>query len=496
MFDFFKKLAGQTAVYGLSTIIGRLLNYLLVPFYTRIFLPEEYGVVTELYSYVAFLLILLTYGLETGYFRHTSKVKDENVLYSSLLFLLFVSSTLFILLVSFFRYEIAGLIHYSHHSDYILYLALIVALDAFLALPFAKLRFQNKALRFAVIKLANIGLNIGLNLFFYLVLPYLDSDAYGWLLKIFPVTHDVRYVFVSNLAASLLTLVLLLPEIFQFRFRLDFRLMKTVFRYSFPLLLVGLTGMTIDSLDKILLKYLVTIPAGVKDATAYAMAQVGIYGANFKLAVFMSLFIQAFRFAAEPLFFSHSEHKDAKKLYAEVMKYFVIFGLFIFLGITLYLDVVKYFIDEKYFAGLTVVPWLLYAKLFFGMVFNLSIWYKLTDKTIYGLYISLSGATVSIVLNVFLIPKYGYNGSAVAAFCAYLTMILVSYFFSRKFYKIPYAIGEIVIYFLVAEGIYLIFSYFNFITLPFVWSSILFVAFMGFVVWKEKLWQVIRRHFF
>jgi len=495
LFEFFKKLAGQTAVYGLSTIIGRLLNYLLVPFYTRIFLPEEYGVVIELYSYVAFFMILLTYGLETGYFRHTSKVKNENTLYSSLLFFLGISSTLFIALIFILRHKIAVLINYPEQSIYLVYLGIIIGLDAFLALPFAKLRFQNRAFRFVFIKLANISLNVGLNLFFYLVLPQIDTDHFAWLLKILPAVKDVRYVFISNLIASAFTFLLLIPEIFELRFPLDFQLLKKVFSYSFPLLLLGLTGMTMDSLDKILLKYLSPIPGGVQDAAQYALSQVGIYGANFKLAVFMSLFIQAFRFAAEPLFFSHSEHKDAKYLYAAVMKYFVIFGLFIFLGISLYLDIVKNFIDSNYFSGLTVVPWLLYAKLFFGIAFNLSIWYKLSDKTIYGVYISLSGAFVSIALNLILIPIYGFQGAAVTAFFAYLVMIIVSYLLGQKHYPIPYKLLDIFIYFVVAEAIYLVANYFSYLPIHLLFNSFLILAFFIFVVKKEKILPAVMKYY-
>ena len=495
MFEFFKKLAGQTAVYGLSTIIGRLLNYLLVPFYTRIFLPEEYGVVIELYSYVAFFMILLTYGFETGYFRHAVKVESENKLYSGLLFFLGVSSTLFVVLIFILRHKLAVLIHYPDKSIYLLYLGIIIALDAFLALPFAKLRIQNRAFRFVFIKLAGIVLNVGLNLFFYLVLPQLDTNHFAWLLKIIPVTTDVRYVFISNLAASAFTFLLLIPEIIQLRFPLDFSLIRKVFAYSFPLLLLGLTGMTMDSLDKILLKYLTPIPAGIENAAQYAMAQVGIYGANFKLAVFMSLFIQTFRFAAEPLFFSHSEQKDAKYLYAAVMKYFVIFGLFIFLGITMYLDIVKHFIDSNYFSGLSVVPWLLYAKLFFGIAFNLSIWYKLSDKTIYGLYVSLAGAFVAIVLNFILIPIYGFQGAAMTAFFAYLIMIIVSYLLGQKHYPIPYKLFDIFIYFVIAQSLYLIALYFSYLPMHLLLNTFLLFVFLFIVLQKEKIIPALLNNF-
>ena len=498
MFQILKKLVKQTAIYGVSTIVVRMLNYLLVPFYTRIFLPEEYGVITELYAYMGFLLILLTYGLETGYFRHTNLVKDEKSLFSSLLFVLGISSISFVIISSVFSHEIASFIDYQGHSEYILYLCIIIALDAFTALPFARLRYLDKSIYFVLAKLFSVLLNISLILFFYLLVPYLIKfDEYAYLSDIFTDLETVKYVFISNVVTSAFSFVILIPQLRIFTFRLDYKLLKKVMSYSFPLLLVGFTGIGIESLDKILLKHLISVPSHIVDSSRFVMSQIGIYGANFKLAVFMSLFIQAYRFASEPLFFAQAKEGNAKLVYAAMMKYFVIFGLFIFLGIMLYLDIVKIFISETYFEGLFIVPILLIAKLFFGIVFSLSIWYKVTNLTKFGIIISSSGLLVSLIINLIFIPYYSYEASSWAALFAYLTMAVVSYFLSRKFYKISYDFKSIGFYFLSALSIFMLY-YFSkkyFISFWYVYSTVMFALFAAIVVYKENLVVIIRNRF-
>jgi len=456
-----KKLAGQTAVYGMGTIVPRLLNYfLLTPFYTRIFLQGEYGVITELYAYVAFLLVLLTYGMETTYFRFAEKEPDPKKVFSTSLFSLFVTSVAFIVVILFLAQPIATSMEYPNHKEYIILFSLIVAIDAFSAIPFVYLRQQNKPLRFSILKVVNVLVNIGLNFFFLWLCPrILQDDPDSWVRLVYDPDIGVGYAFIANLAASAVTLLLLLPEISRIRAKVDFELLRRMLTYSLPLLVVGLAGMVNEVSDKIIFKFLLIVPDGVEDHKAYVMAQLGIYGASYKLAVLMTLFIQMFRFAAEPFFFSQAREANAKKVYADVMKYFIIFGLFIFLGVMFFLDVVKYFIGPDFWEGLFIVPLVLLANLFMGITFNLSMWYKLNDLTRYGAYIALIGAFVTIMLNIVLVPKFSYLGAAWGHFGTYLVMVLVSYFWGQKYYPIDYPLGRIGFYFLLAILLFLISYY-------------------------------------
>lgn len=456
-----KKLAGQTAVYGMGTIVPRLLNYfLLTPFYTRIFIQGEYGVITELYAYMAFLLVLLTYGMETTFFRFAEKGPDPKKVFSTSLFSLFVTSVTFIVLILIFAQPIATVMEYPHNKEYIILFSLIVAIDAFSAIPFVYLRQKNKAFRFSVLKVINVLINIGLNFFFLWLCPRLhQQDPDSWIRLVYDPSVGVGYAFIANLAASAITLVLLLPEISRIKPGIDLQLLRRMLSYSFPLLIVGLAGMINEVSDKIIFKFLLIVPDGVEDQKAYVMAQLGVYGASYKLAVLMTLFIQMFRFAAEPFFFSQAKESNAKEVYADVMKYFIIFGLFIFLGVMFYLDIIKYFIGPKFWEGLFIVPLILLANLFMGITFNLSMWYKLNDLTHYGAYIALIGAFVTIVLNVLLVPKFSYLGAAWGHFGTYLVMVVVSYFWGQKFYPINYPLARIGFYFLFAMVLFLI-SYF------------------------------------
>ena len=449
----FKKLAGDTAIYGASSIIGRFLNWWLVPYYSFMFLPEEYGVVTNMYAYVAFFLVLLTFGMETSYFRYASKSKNPESVYSTSIISLFFTSFSFVLLATVFRHEIAALIHYPDHPEYIWWFALILAIDAFTAIPFARLRLNNRPIKFAVIKFIFIGFNIGFNLFFISLCPkLLHNNPDSFIKLIYNEEIGVGYVFISNLLASLITLILLIPEIFRTTFSFDGKLLKQMLNYGFPILIVGLTGMVNQNIDKVLLPFL--IPENQDP-----MFQLGVYGASYKLAVLMNMFIQAFRYAFEPFFFARSGSKDDTQVYATVMKYFVIFGLIIFLGMMLYIDLVKIIIDSKYHEGLKVVPLVLMANLFFGIYFTLSLWYKLTDKTRYGAYIALLGSIITLVLNILLIPVMGYMGSAIAVFICFFVMVIISYLMGRKYYPVPYDLKRIGIYFAVALTLYAISVY-------------------------------------
>lgn len=445
----FKRLASDTVIYGTSSIVGRFLNWWLVPYYSFMFLPGEYGVVTNMYAYVAFFLVLLTYGMETSYFRFASKSDDPEKVYSTSLVSLFFTTVSFVLLASVFRHEIASVIHYPDHPEYILWFALILGIDAFTAIPFARLRLNNRPLKFAFVKFVFIGFNIGFNLFFISLCPkVLENNPDSILNLVYSKEIGVGYVFISNLLASVITLILLIPEIFRMSFTFDKTLLKKMLSYGFPILIVGLTGMINQNIDKVLIPFL--IPESKEP-----MFQLGIYGANYKLAVLMNMFIQAFRYAFEPFFFARGGTKDDPKVYATVMKYFVIFGLLIFLGMMLYIDVVKVIISPEYHVGLKVVPIILLANLFFGIYFTLSLWYKLTDKTRYGAYIALVGSAITLILNFALIPEMGYMGSAIAVFTCFLIMMVVSYFLGQKFYPVPYDLKRIAVYFLIAMVIYL-----------------------------------------
>lgn len=451
-----KSLAKDTAVYGLSSIIGRFLNWCLVPLYTKLFLPDEYGVVTFVYTVVALALIVLTYGMETGFFRFANhdRWKDPLEVYSTALISLAVSSTVFIAAVCAFAGPISGAMKCEGHSEYVIIMTVCVAIDAFLALPYSYLRYRSRPIRFATLRLVNIGLNIGLNLFFLLLCP--------WLLKHFPASVDwfydpdfgIGYIFLSNLIASAVNLAMMIPELRGFAWRFNSRLWNEMLRYSAPLLVLGVAGIMNQTVDKLLYPSLAPIKAD-------AMTGLGIYGANYKIAIVMVMFIQAFRFAYEPFIFSQAREKGENKnqAYADAMKYFVIFGLIIFMGVMFYLDIIKYFISPDYFSGLIVVPVIMLAELFFGVFFNLSLWYKLSDKTIWGMWFSLFGLAITVALNIILVPRYGYIGCAVAAFCSYGAMMIASYFIGQHKYPIKYPVGRIASYGLLAAVMYAVGMY-------------------------------------
>jgi len=448
-----KKLLGQTAVYGLSSIVGRLLNYLLVPLYTYTLPTGEYGVVTELYSYVALIFAFLTYGMETTFFRFSETEKEsDKVLSTSSYSLLF--STLFFLGFSWiFRGDIAQWMGYEAQQKYVSWFILIIGLDVLSSIPFAWLRQQNKAMRFAVFKLINISINLGLNLFFILYCPAVIKSGEGHFLYTFVSSFFngeqlVQYIFISNLAASAVTLLLLLPAYKSLKFGFDSSIWKRMMPYALPILVVNITGLIPISMDKILL------PDLFNGSSEEAMQQLGIYGANAKIAVIMLLFIQTFRYAADPFFFSEAKNKDAKITYAKVMHWFVILGSFIFLSVMLFIDVIQYFVGSSYREGLYVVPILLMGNLSLGIYYNLSFWYKLTNKTIYGAWFSIVGAVISIALNFILVPQFGIMGSAWSVFAAYLVPTILSFYFGRKYFPIPYKVWAILLYPVIVVAIY------------------------------------------
>jgi O-antigen/teichoic acid export membrane protein len=497
-----KQLAGQTAIYGLSSILGRVIGYLLIPLYTRVFLPAEYGISNELYAYSSLLLVLITYGMETAFFRFSETEKDRSRVFSTALISLLASTAFFIILAFIFAKPVAGMIRYSNHIEYVIWFALIVSMDALAAIPFAHLRAANKATRFATIKLINIFFYIGLNLFFLLLCPYLLKKGLftGFIDLIYNKEIGVGYIFISNLIASALTIVLLLPEYLGITYTFDRVLWKRMMRYALPLLVVGFAGIINETMDRIFLKFL--LPRDI------SMAQVGIYGACYKISLIMTIFIQAFRFAADPFFFAKAKERDAKKIYADVMKYFVIICAFIFLVVMLYIDVIKYFVGKEYYltltpinggaisnwlfgseiSGLQIVPVLLIANMCLGIYYNLSIWYKLTDKTTFGAYISIFGAVVTIILNVWWIPIIGYMGSAWATLICYASMMVVSFVYGQKHYHVNYNMKKLLEYIGLSLALFFISKYIHFEKhiIQYIFNTFLLLIFIAFLFFSEK----------
>ncbi|PHQ80360.1 MAG: polysaccharide biosynthesis protein [Thalassobium sp.] len=450
-----KKLASQTAVYGLSSIVGRSLNYLLTPLYTSTFSTDQYGIITEMYAYVAFLIVILTYGMETACFRFaTLPGMDKKKVFSTATVSLFVTTLLFLGMATMFSEPIANWLQYPNHQEYIIWFALIIGLDAMSAIPMAKLRANDQALRFAMVNLVSVAVNIGLNLFFlvYCKMQYDPDTPHALIDAVYNPEIGVGYVFISNLIASAVKFVMLLPEMLYGRFGFDIKLWKPMLKFAYPLIFVGIAGIINETLDRIMLKdILITqqMDAGMnaQDANHYAMSQLGIYGACYKLAILISMFVQAYRYAAEPFFFNQEKEKGSKKLYAKIMTYLVIVVSLFFLGIMLNLHLVKYFIpNPAYWEGLKVVPILLMAYVFYAIYVNSAFWYKLAQKTHYGTIISAVGAALTIGINYAFIPTYGYMACAWATLIAYVTMSVISYFLGQKHYPIPYNLKKIGLY--------------------------------------------------
>jgi len=473
-----KKFAGQAFVYGLSSIIPRFLSYLLVPIYARIFLPNEYGVIADLYAIVAILNIIVTYGMETAFFKFSNQSEFRNV-YSTAFFSLLFSSSLFLFLGLIFNKNIAAFIDYSGNPEYIVYFILIIFFDAICAIPFVKLRNDNKALKFATLKILNVVVNVALNVVLLIILPWMSGKFH-----VFHFELNVKYVFIANLISSLFVFLTLIKD-FPIKFKFDFRLWKKMMVYAFPLLIAGLAGMINDNIDRQFIKYL--SPVGHD-----AMSDLGIYFANLKIAVILVVFTQTFRFAAEPFFFKRQEDKSSKDTLAQVMKFFILVCLVVVLFTMANISIFKYYIGEKYWSGLSIVPVVLGANVLVGVYVNLSIWYKLSGKTMYGVYFIVFGCLLTIILNYFLVPVYGYQAAAYNRFISYLLMVLLCYWFGTKNYSIPYdvkRIGKYLIIFLV--GLFII-LFLNSLHLSFliVVNNLLLVIFVYWILKSENLWLV------
>lgn len=429
-----KSLAKDTAIYGVSSIVGRFLNYLLVPIYT-ISMPAStggYGIITNMYAITALLLVLLTCGMETGFFRFANKGEEDPVkVYSTTLLTVGAISFSFLAVCLLFLEPIAGVMGYEEHPWYLGMMLIVIAMDAIQAIPFAYLRYKNRPIKFAALKMLFIFASIILNIVYF----------------VFMKGTDVGAAFLINLICTSLVMLCLISELRGFRYTLDRDLMKRMFRYSFPILILGIAGILNQVVDKIIFPFVYPDPVE-------ADVQLGIYGATSKIAMIMAMFTQAFRFAYEPFVFGKSKEKDNRQMYAQAMKFFIIFTLLAFLAVMFYLDILRYVIGRDYWEGLKVVPIVMAAEMFMGVYFNLSFWYKLTDETKWGAYFSLTACTIVILMNVFLIPVYGYMACAWAGFTGYAVAMLLSYFVGQKKYPIAYDLKSIGGYVLLALVIY------------------------------------------
>jgi O-antigen/teichoic acid export membrane protein len=478
-----KSLAKDTAIYGLSSIVARFINYLLVPIQTARFAASggEYGIITNVYAYVSLLIILLTFGMETTFFRFMSKEgEDPRKVYSTALTMVMMTSLISAVLLMMFLYPIATAVGYADHPEYVAVMYVTVAIDAFMAIPFAYLRYLHKPLRFALLKIINIVLNITLNLLYLIVLPALRLNPFGIYDEQF--TLDVAFVFYINLFCTCTTLLMLWKEWTSQPFKIDKNTCKRMLSYTWPLLVMGLAGQLNQAASQILFPYL------FDGSQEEARAQLGIYGACIKIAMIMVMITQAFRFAYEPFVFGKSKDKDNRDTYAQAMKFYLIFTLLAFLVVMGYLDILKYLIGESYWDGLRVVPIIMAAEIMFGVFFNLSFWYKLTDRTIWGAYFSGIGAVVLITIDILLIPRFSYMACAWAGFAAYATSMLLSYFIGQRYYPIAYPIRQMSAYVLLTLALYMTMQYAGSV-LP-LWASLivntlLIAVFVAYLVKKD-----------
>ena len=416
-----KSLAKDTAIYGLSSIIGKFLNYLLVPLYTyALARTADYGIVTNIYAWTALLLVLLTYGMETGFFRFANREDyDAKSVYKTAYLTLLCSSALFTVLVVLFRQPLASLMGYADHSEFVAMMFATVAVDAFACIPFAYLRYQKRPIRFAILKLLFVILNIAFNLLFLVVLG----------------KNDVYYVFLSNILATAIQTLCLLPFTLPKGGRFSWPVLKEMLVYSLPLLVLGVAGIMNQTLDRILFPYLYTGDD--------AQAQLGIYGACFKVAMVMMMFTQAFRFAYEPFVFAKHKDRQSVEAYADAMKYYIIFSYLILLGVIFYLDIFRYIVSSAYWEGLKIVPVVLWTYVFQGVYFNLSFWYKLTDETKWGAYFSLLGLIITLVLQLVGVPRIGYWASCGSSLVCYFCIMILSYVIGQKKAPVPYDLRSI-----------------------------------------------------
>lgn len=484
-----KKLAGQTAIYGVSSILGRLLNYLLVPLHTSStygFGKSDYGIISEFYAYVAFFIVLLTFGMETTFFRFINKSEDKEKTFNQAASIVIALSALFLLSVVIFSQSIANWMGYPEYQNFVIWFAAILAVDATTSLFLAKLRYQNEAKKFALIQLSSIGVNIILNLVF--ILGFYDPAHPE-------ISMGIGFIFLANLIASFVKPIMLYKEVSAFRFVWDKAVSKAMILFAVPLAIAGFAGIVNETIDRILLKRLL-MGDGSPEQLQYAQAQVGIYSANYKLSILITLFIQAFRYAAEPFFFAQEKSEDKDKVYSKVMTYFIAVVSLMFLVISLNLDWFKWFIpNEAFHEGLKVVPILLMANICLGIYYNQSIWYKLANKTSFGAYIAIGGALITLGMNFALIPIMGYMGSAWTTLAVYFSMMIASHILGQKHYPIKYNLRKAGLYIFTALGLFSIGYFIDYgsLLVKTVISGVLIAIFLGLFLLMERPLKLLKK---
>lgn len=443
-----KKLATDTVAYGVSSILARIINFLFGFLIIKFISPAEFGTYTNFYAYAGFILVVLTHGMETAYFRFVNKEESKETAFSTAFYSILFVVILFILITYLFQKPIAAYV--KEPTFYLQLFVWMMAFDTLAAIPFASLRKQGRPMVFAGLKILNILFFILLNILFFIILPKLNLTLN---------VTSVSYIFIANLVASILTFIILLFQFRQLKFSIDFSIYKKMLWYAMPIMLVGFAGMINEVLDRIIMTRL--LPGSLLENKI----QLGIYGFNYKFAMIISMFLQAYRFAAEPLFFKNAEKEDNKQMLAKTMKFYTISVCFIFLTITLFMPLIQFSFSKyspssaTYFEGVGIVPILLMANIFLGIYFNISTWYKITDKTYVGAFISIVGAAVTIVMNIVLVPKIGYFGGAWATLACYATMLIIGYITEQKYYPIPYDYKRILFYLAIAVGFYFVLQY-------------------------------------
>ncbi len=478
-----KSLAKETAIYGVSSIVGKFFNWLLVPMYSHLITGMEYGVVSQLYTWIALIIIILTYGMETGYFRFAANTTKEisDKVYTTTMSSIAFTSLVFIVIFWIFNPQLSAIMKLADYKELVMLMAITVSIDAFSSIPFAYLRFKQRPIRFMILKLIIIFTNIGFNIFFLIVCPKIyqtNPDIIDWF---YNPSYKVGYIVISNFLSSFICFLFQIPDIFVAKWRFDFVLLKSMLKYSLPLLMLGIAGIMNQTIDRLIFPYI--YPGSLNEARA----QLGVYQACFKVAMVMMMFTYAFRFAYEPFIFAKKEQKDNKQIYSATMTYFVITLTIIYLLLVAFLDVLKLLLGEEFRVAINIIPFVLITYSFQGIYYNLSLWYKLTDRTIWGTYISILGFAITLILNILFIPKFSYWACVFASLVSFTVMMIVCYIFGQKYYPIRYNIRKMGAYFFVSIGLSLIMllvDWGNF-GANLAWRMLWFVPFVVFIARKE-----------
>lgn len=480
-----KNLAKDTVIYGISSILGKFVNWLLVPIYTYAMVAGEFGIMTNLYAMTALVSVILTFGMETGFLRFANKGdNDPMTVYSTSLSFVATMALGFLVICMVFLKLISTVLDYANHTDYIAIIVFIIAIDALCSIPFVHLRYEKRPLRFAFVRLAGIFTTIAFTVFLLVICPKIHQSNPSLISWFYDPDYKGGYVFVANLIGSALTLILLIPHLIGFKYNIDTKLLRKMIAYCAPLLILGIAGILNQVADKIIYRFLF-------DDQDEAMRQLGIYGACSRLAIIMMMFTQAFRFAYEPFVFAKnkdSNNNDKDKAYTEAMKYFIIFSLIIFLGVMFYMDIIKLFIrSDEYYEGLGVVPIIMIGYILFGIYFNLSFWYKMVDKTYFGAIFSIIGCVITIALNIIFVPIYEYAACAWATLICNLVMMLLSYYFERKYRPLAYDFKSIGLYSALALGLYVISTLVHLpnTLLHISFNTLLFAIFMAVLIKRD-----------